>query len=189
MNMELPSFSFNVHGKVEVVAGENPKLIVTVEVPPFEVAECYRGLKMAQYKVETPARTFEIPITTGMNIEDKNWNIDTVTSLSCVLIDRLLKDDLKLPKSIGKPRQTKNEFVLECARRLWSADKKTQTMTFSRLNQTELAKRFGREPGYLKKRRDLHGIKTNDELLDLAFKIARHPPGARIVSMWRKRPR
>ncbi len=173
-SMHLAPFEFRVLGKVELTMGGEPKLILTIEIPNFEVAKRYApGIHPARNStidMSVAIKTFEIPVTShDLDLDAEGWESGVPADLADALISRMLEGDLELPKPPHRPPETKAEFVLKCARELWVLDPNTGLQYFDRKTQTELARKLGYEPGYLAKRRKVHRISTHKELLDEAY--------------------
>ena len=166
--VELPSFEFSVRGRVELVTGAEPLLVVTVEIPPYQVVEKFRGLKIAACEVDAQSRRVEIPITSAApDFDEKDWELKLAARLSDQLAKRILKDGLKLPKKPRRPNETKSQFVLKCARQLWQWDEAAKKARFvEMLDLVEAAGFF--DQSNLINRRKLHGIESHEDLLKLA---------------------
>ena len=168
--VELPSFEFSVRARVELVTGAEPLLVVTVEIPPYQVVEKFRGLKTAACEVAAQSRRFEIPIMSAApDFDEKDWELKLATRLSHEIAKRILEDDLKLPKNPWRPNETRSQFVLKCARQLWQWDEATKKAQFVEMTPLDLVAAAGFfDESNLINRRKLHGIESHEELLKLA---------------------
>jgi len=172
--VELPSFEFSVRGRVELVTGAEPLLVVTVEIPPYQVVEKFRGLKIAACEVDAQSRRVEIPITSAApDFDEKDWELKLAARLSDQLAKRILndglKDGLKLPKEPWRPNETKSQFVLKCARQLWQWDEAAKKARFVEMAPLDLVEAAGFfDQSNLINRCKLHGIESHEDLLKLA---------------------
>lgn len=75
------------------------------------------------------------------------------------------KERLRLGVRKGPKAETRPELIHRCSQ----AIKRSGNTGY--MNQTQLARAMGCEPGYLSRRREIHGIKTHRELFNLASSL------------------